>query len=131
MVPILNPRAPLFCVCLRVLGRGYLSVYERKSHWIKSNISNSNLNNSILLKCVSCCYCYCSATNEIFRSESRALLLGRREVLKPTDAVNVVSEVDNAWCRPRNATGITSYSKSIKSATIYFRKPNQTTKYLV
>ena len=34
-----------------------------------------NISNSILLKSVNCCYCYCSATNGIFRSaESRDLL---------------------------------------------------------
>ena len=47
---------------------------NERSHWIKENISDSNLNNSILLKSVSCCYCYCSATNGIFHSENRALL---------------------------------------------------------
>ena len=65
---------------------------NERSHWIKDNTSspnlnnsillkNTNLNNSILLKSVSCCYCYCSATNGIFRSESRTLLreLGKRE----------------------------------------------------
>ena len=29
---------------------------------------------SMLLKCVSCCYCYCSVTNGIFRSEREATL---------------------------------------------------------
>ena len=58
---------------------------NERSHWTKHNISNpnlnnsillknSNLNNSILLKSVSYCYCYCSEANRIFRSESRALL---------------------------------------------------------
>ena len=48
-----------------------------KDSLIKDNgisSKNANLNNSILLKSVSCCYCYCSATNGIFRSESRVLL---------------------------------------------------------
>ena len=39
-------------------------------------LKNVNLNNSILLKGVSYCYCYCSTTNGIFRSQSRALLQG-------------------------------------------------------
>ena len=58
---------------------------NERSRWTKDIISNPNLNNSILLKnanlnksillkSVSYCYCYCSATNGIFRSESRALL---------------------------------------------------------
>ena len=59
---------------------------NKRSHWTKDNISNPNLNNSILLKnanlnnsillrSVSYCYCYCSATNGIFRSQRRALLV--------------------------------------------------------
>ena len=58
---------------------------NERSHWIKDNISNpnlknssslknANLNNSILLKKVSYCYGYCSTTNRIFCSQSRALL---------------------------------------------------------
>ena len=58
---------------------------NERSHWTKDNISspnlnssillkNANLNNSILLKNVSYFYCYCSATNGIFHSESRAFL---------------------------------------------------------
>ena len=42
---------------------------NERSHSIKDN-TLANLNNSILLKSVSFCYCYFSATNGIFRSES-------------------------------------------------------------
>ena len=74
-------------MCVRLVGVIFHSTNQR-SHWIKDNISNpnlnnsillknANLNNSILLKSVSYCYCYCSATNGIFRSESGALLTCR------------------------------------------------------
>ena len=43
---------------LRKLGVISHSTNER-SHWIKDNISNPNLDNSILLKSVSYCYFYC------------------------------------------------------------------------
>ena len=73
-----NPFVGTF-ICLSVCRVVFHSTNER-SHGTKDNISNpnlnssillknSNINNSILLKRVSYCYCY-----GIFRSESRALL---------------------------------------------------------
>ena len=73
-----NPFVGTF-ICLSVCRVVFHSTNER-SHGTKDNISNpnlnssillknSNINNSILLKRVSYCYCY-----GIFRSECRALL---------------------------------------------------------
>ena len=46
---VYNPKIsiPLHSVPIKL---GHLSLYERKISWIKDNIRNPNLNNSILLK---------------------------------------------------------------------------------
>ena len=59
---------------------------NERSHWIKGNINNpnlnnsillnnANLNNSILLKSVSYCYLYCLLSNGIFRCWSSSSIL--------------------------------------------------------
>ena len=57
-------------------SRSFHCTYER-SHWIKDNLSNPNLNNSIMLKNANSSVIVTfivEMTNGIFRSQSRALL---------------------------------------------------------
>ena len=69
-------------------------------------LKNANLNNSILLKNVSYFYCYCSATNGIFHSESRAFL---KNVLTTYGYAWPVEEQKMQTMHLCKLTGITTY----------------------
>ena len=82
-------------MCSRDCFRVIFHSTNKRSHWIKDNISNSNLNNSILLRNTNLdnTVAYCKKvsvtvtfvvemTNGIFRSQSRAVLLFCKYQLK-------------------------------------------------